>query len=77
MGLQQDFLRNQGRKGFRFHGDVDDYPALLIKYEEKTKIGTSDEEHFNIRYTLLEGEPEKVYKRQLVIKDKLEALKSV
>ena len=42
--LQKDFLRNQGRKGFRFHRDSNDYPALLTKYEEKKENATSDAE---------------------------------
>ena len=46
--LQQDFLRNQGKEDFRFQGDPDDYPALLMKYAETTKNATSDEERFTI-----------------------------
>ena len=46
---------------FHFRGDLDDYPALLTKYEENTKNVTSDKEYFNILYRSLEGEPEKMY----------------
>ena len=48
-----------------------------MKYEEKTKNATSDEERLTFLYTLLEGAPEKAYNRQLETKDKLKALKNV
>ena len=41
------------------------------------KHATSDEERFNILYTLLEGEPEKTYNRHLAIENKTEALKKL
>ena len=75
--LQQDFLRNQGRKGFRFRGDSNDYPALLTKYKKQIENATSDAEQFKILYMLLEGDPEKMYNRHISTKDKSEALKNV
>ena len=75
MQLQQDFLWNQGRKGFKFLGDTDDLPCVTQRYAEKMKHATSDEEHFNILYMLLEGEPDKTYNGQLVIENKTEAQK--
>ena len=65
----QDFLKSQRKRDFCFRGDPDDYPVLHTRYAEKTKNATSDEERFTILNTLLEGEPEKLYNRQLATTD--------
>ena len=75
--LQQDFFRYQDKEGFHFRGDADDYPALLMVYNEKTKHITSDKERFDILYTLLDGEAEKAYNLHIANTDKSEALKYV
>ena len=54
--LQQDFLCNQRKKGFRFRNNPEKYPALVMRYNEKTKHTMSDADHFTILYTLLEEE---------------------
>ena len=56
--LQQDFLQNQGKKGFRFQDNSENYPALVTKYNEKIKPDMSDTDKFALLYTLLNGERE-------------------
>ena len=72
MQLQRDFLRNEGKKGFRFCNNPDNYLALVTKYNEKIKPTTSDTDQFAILYTLLDDEADTIYNRHLAETDKTE-----
>ena len=73
--LQQDFLKYQGKKGFRFRGNPDDYPALVTCYNEKTRNATADAKRFRILYTLLDGDAEIAYNRHISETNKSKALR--
>ena len=75
--LQQDFLCNQGKKGFWFYNKPNDYLALVARYNEKTKHSKSGNDRFAILYTLLDGEVETIYNRHLVETEKTVALRRV
>ena len=76
--LTQDYLRAKGKKGFRFSNDPEQYESLVTIYDEKTNSANlTDKEKFTILGSLLEGDAEVMYKRQLCIKDKTIALERV
>ena len=76
--LTQGFLHAQGRKGFRFHDDPDQYESLVTVYKEKTQSEhLTDNERFNILGSLLGGEAEVVYNRYLCSPNKTLALERV
>ena len=68
--LQQDLLQSQGKRGFRFRDNPDNYPTLLTKYNEKIKPNMSDTDKFALLYTLLDDEAETIYNRHLAETDK-------
>ena len=71
----QDYLHAKGKKGFRFSGNPEHFESLVTVYDEKTSTGDlNDTERFNILGSLLEGDAENMYKEQLHLRDKTEAL---
>ena len=73
--LTRGFLHVQGKKGFCFHDNPDHYESLVTMYKEKTEHEhLTDTERFNILGSLLEGESEALYNRNLYLPDKTLAL---